>query len=45
LDLGERSGMMSYVTVMVIPSYDTKKVIEDSETNDLIQYGKNMLAL
>ena len=41
--------MISYrayhVTVTVTRSCDAEKVIEDSGTDDIIQYGKNILAL
>jgi len=34
-----------HVMVMVTRSCDAKKVIEDSRTDDIIQYDKSMLAL
>jgi len=37
--------MLHYVTVTVTISCDTEKVIEGSGTNDIIQYGKSILAL
>jgi len=37
--------VVTYVTVTVTQSYNIKKVIESSGTNDIIQYSNNMLAL
>jgi len=34
-----------YVTVTVMRLCDTEKIIEDSGTNNIIQYDKSMLAL
>jgi len=34
-----------HITVMVTRLYDIEKIIEDSRTDDIIQYDKSMLAL
>jgi len=34
-----------HITVIVTRSCNAEKIIEDSETNNIIQYGKSMLAL
>ena len=36
---------ITYVTVTVTQSSNTKKVIENLETENIIQYNNNMLAL
>jgi len=34
-----------YITVTVTPSCDTKKIIEGSRIDNIIQYSNNMLVL
>jgi len=42
---GTVTAWSHHVTVMVMRSCDAEKVVEDSGTNNIIQYGKSMLAL
>ena len=39
------TGWSHHVTATVIRSCNTEKVMEDFGTNNIIQYGKSMLAL
>ena len=42
-DTGHR--FVTYVTVTVTQSYDIEKIMKGFETNKIIQYSNNMLAL
>jgi len=39
------TGWLHHITVMVTRSCDAEKIIEDSGTDNIIQYNKSILAL
>ena len=46
LELKVRVSIILQVTITtVIQAYNTKKIIEDSETNNIIQHNNNILVL